>query len=284
MVHGDRWMLFSSHHAPLWATGRHVVIVYDLIALHHGDQSRMQHAFYRHLLPRVLKSATRIVAISAAVRDDLKTTYAFLAHRRIDVIPAWSHALECDDTGSLPRPVQREHVLVVGARYPHKNLSLVLDAMARIAETGTGRRLVVAGVRPELWNRTGSWCRLEELGLLTTLAFPSDKEVTDLYRRAHCLVYPSRSEGQGLPPLEALKRNCPVICSDIPVLRETCGEAAFYVDPDDSEALAALLHEICAGDRRTELAEMNRLAPGVLARFSARELTLKWRSFLDSLS
>lgn len=283
MVTRDRWMLFSSHHAPLWATGRHIVIVYDLIALQYGEQAKMQHAYYRHLLPRILRSATRIVTISGAVKDELKSTYAFLADREIDVIPAWSSALERDEPVSAPRPGEKDHVLVVGARYPHKNLSLVLDALARMAETGSGQRLVVAGVRRELWNQTASWRLLEEEGLLTALDFPSDQEVAELYERAHTLVYPSLAEGQGLPPLEALKRNCPVICSDIPVLRETCGRAAFYVDPDDSAALAVLLSDLCAGAKRAELEEMSRQAPAVLERFSARELTEKWRSFLDSL-
>lgn len=283
MVEGNGWMLFSSHHAPLWATGRHIVIVYDLIALQYGEQAKMQHAYYRHLLPRILRSATRIVTISSAVRHELKATYAFLADRRIDVIPAWSSALERDEPVSAPKPAPRDHVLVVGARYPHKNLSLVLDAMARMADRGSGQRLVVAGVRSELWNGLASWRRLEEAGLLTPLDFPSDQEVDELYQRAHCLVYPSRAEGQGLPPLEALKRYCPVVCSDIPVLRETCGGAAFYVDPDDPVALAALLDELCSGAKRTEWGEMRRRAPEVLERFSARELTVKWRALIDSL-
>ncbi|MEZ5275163.1 MAG: glycosyltransferase family 1 protein [Opitutaceae bacterium] len=280
---GQKWMVFSSHHAPLWTTGRHIVIVYDLIALRFGEQARMQNAFYRHLLPRVLRSATRIVTISGAVRDELKTVFPFLADRLIDVIPAWSESLEVKECISAPVLSRKSHVLVVGARYPHKNLSLVLDAMSQFSRTGSGQRLVVAGIRKELWNQRASWRILEEQGLLTALDFPTDSEMDELYRKAHCLVYPSLAEGQGLPPLEALKRGCPVVCSDIPVLKETCGQASFFVDPHDSRALAGLLSEICTGQRKVEIEEMTCQAPEVLKRFSNGVLTRKWRALLDSL-
>lgn len=282
-VKGDRWMLFSSHHAPLWATGRHIVVVHDLIALNHRDQARMQNVFFRYLLPRVLRSATCIVTISSSMRDELIASFPFLADRRIEVIPSWSQSLEASGTTLEQEPAQRNHVLVVGARFPHKNLSLVLDALARMAQAGTGQPLVVAGIRKDLWNDRASWRLLEETGLLTALEFPSDQEVSEFYRQARCLVYPSLAEGQGLPPLEALKRDCPVICSDIPVLRETCGRAAFYVDPDDCADLAALLTDLFAEGRKSELDDMRRHGSEVLERFGAQELKLKWRTLLDSL-
>lgn len=281
---GGALMVFSSHHAPLWKTGRHVVIVYDLISLRHPDQARMQNVFFRLLLPRVLKSATRIVTISGAVREELKGAFGFLADRKIDVIPAYSKALEAPTETPAHRPSRLRHVLAVGARYPHKNLALVLDAMALMAEKGCGERLVVAGIRRDLWSDRDSWRRLETEGLLETLDFPLDLELRELYESAHCLVYPSFDEGQGLPPLEALRRNCPVICSDIPVLRETCGRAAFFVDPRDKTALAALLTEVCQGEREADIDEMRQAASEALERFSRPELQRRWRVLLASLS
>lgn len=69
----------------------------------------------------------------------------------------------------------------------------------------------------------------------------SDAAISALYANAAALVFPSRYEGFGIPPLEAMVHACPVIASDIPVLRETCGEAAIFFDPDDAPTLARLM-------------------------------------------
>jgi len=261
-----------------------VVIVYDLISLRHPDQARLQNVFFRLFLPRALKSATRIVTISGAVRDELRLRFDFLEHRRIDVIPAYSKALQAPLERSLEQSSQSRHVLVVGARYPHKNLGLVLDAMALMAERGCGERLVIAGIRRDIWSDRDSWRRLEEEGLLEALDFPLDLELGRLSEGAHCLVYPSLDEGQGLPPLEALRRGCPVVCSDIPVLRETCGCAAYFVDPRDPVNLASLLTNLCRGTHKMEVDQMRRLASETLDRFGAPELVKQWRTLLATLS
>jgi len=155
--------------------------------------------------------------------------------------------------------------------------------MASMAEHGRGERLVVAGIRRELWSRRDSWRRLEADGLVRALDFPLDLELRRLYEGAHCLVYPSLDEGQGLPPLEALRRGCPVVCSDIPVLRETCGRAAFYVDPQDPAALASLLTDLCRGARQTEVDEMSRFASETLDRFSGPEIAERWTTLLATM-
>ena len=142
----------------------------------------------------------------------------------------------------------------------------------------------MAGIRRELWSDRNSWRRLEADGLLQALDFPLDLELRRLYEGAHCLVYPSLDEGQGLPPLEALRRVCPVVCSDIPVLRETCGRAAFFVDPQDPATLASVLTDLCRGARQVEVEEMSRRALETLKRFSGPEIVKRWTALLETLS
>ena len=59
-----------------------------------------------------------------------------------------------------------------------------------------------------------------------------DPVVADLYALADVLFLPSREEGFGIPVLEALLRRTPIVCSDLPALREVAGDAATYIDPD----------------------------------------------------
>ena len=72
---------------------------------------------------------------------------------------------------------------------------------------------------------------------------------------ADLLVMPSLFEGAGLPPLEAMASHTAVVCSDIPALKETCGDGADYFDPHDHLALAKLLNTYCRDEAaRAQLA------------------------------
>jgi glycosyltransferase involved in cell wall biosynthesis len=112
---------------------------------------------------------------------------------------------------------------------------------------------------------------------MTIIERPSDEQIRGFYGRALCLVYPSLAEGQGLPPLEALACGCPVICTDLPVLRETCGDSVKYVGLRDAEELAgeidALQKNRVANDpgRRARAEETvgKFLRPSILPRWEA---------------
>lgn len=67
--------------------------------------------------------------------------------------------------------------------------------------------------------------------------FVTDSDLSILYKKCEFFIYPSLYEGFGIPPLEAMKNGCAVIVSDIPSLKEVCTDAAFYVNPDDTESI-----------------------------------------------
>ena len=73
---------------------------------------------------------------------------------------------------------------------------------------------------------------------------PSDEVIISLYKFADLFVFPSLLEGFGLPPLEAVSLGCPVILSDIPILREIFGEAGFYFNPHSEEDLAKAILKV----------------------------------------
>ncbi len=82
----------------------------------------------------------------------------------------------------------------------------------------------------------------------TLLGRVSDDVLAGLYAGAIALVLPSRLEGLGLPPLEALSFGTPSVVSDVPGMRETLGEGALFVAPGDVAALAQALRRIAADD------------------------------------
>lgn len=84
------------------------------------------------------------------------------------------------------------------------------------------------------------------------LGYVSDEQLKGLYQNALCFVFPSRYEGFGIPPLEAMAMGCPVVVSDIAAIREVCGDAATYFDPSNADQLAKQLVAITSDGNSKE--------------------------------
>jgi glycosyltransferase involved in cell wall biosynthesis len=202
-----------------------------------------------------------------------KAVYGWTVRRSQVVITISEHAKEAlvDRLGLAPEKVRvvylavdhdvfspgedaREPFLLYPANpWPHKNHARLLEAFALVRRTHPELRLVLTG--------TGHSEPVPD-GVEIAGRVPVE-ELVSLYRRAACVVFPSLYEGFGQPPLEALACATPVACSDIPPLREVCGEAAAYFDPSSPEAIAAGIEE--ALRRAPELAAAG---PARAARFT----------------
>jgi len=77
---------------------------------------------------------------------------------------------------------------------------------------------------------------------------PKDEEIINLYKYAKAFIFPSLYEGFGLPPLEAMAIRTPVVASDIPVLKEICGDAAYFFNPYDIKTMAKAIHRVLTDD------------------------------------
>ncbi|HEV7772178.1 MAG TPA: glycosyltransferase family 1 protein [Conexibacter sp.] len=201
------------------------------------------------------RRATRVVTGSEASRQAIVAQLGVPAERVVTT----PYGL-----GSLPEPGdaargragldldRRPLALAVATDLPHKNLALLLDALAGMP----------APERPMLaFVGHGTDCgalraRARELGLehdVRLLGGISSARLEDLYAAAALLVTPTRYEGFGLPVLEAMARGVPVACSDIPVLREVAGdEAAVWLDPGDAGTIAAAMRALLAGGADVE--------------------------------
>ena len=135
---------------------------------------------------------------------------------------------------------------------PRKNVELALHVVAAMRAAGRPAGLLVTGPADSYGSGGRDYLvRLltlrRSLGLDDAAQFlaselggpPSDALVSDLFRLADALLLPSRDEGFGLPILEAALHRLPIVCSDLPALREIAGDAALYVDPDDDPAAIA---------------------------------------------
>ena len=136
-------------------------------------------------------------------------------------------------------------MLAVGTLEPRKNLPTLVAAFDAMAAEEPDVALVIGG--PDGWgaaefnaavNRASHRDRIRRLGWL------EDGARGDLLAGAAALAYPSRYEGFGFPPLEAMQAGVPVVASTAGSLPEVLGDGAVLVDPDDVDALAAALGRV----------------------------------------
>ncbi|MBT0962759.1 glycosyltransferase family 4 protein [Denitromonas iodatirespirans] len=271
---GDNRLVYSPTHHGLPAQGDQIITIHDLICLRFPSQHRPQYLFFRFGLPRLLKKCRAVFTVSETTRQDVASTYGFPLEN-IYVVPNG-----VDASAFSPDPEARAvepYLLMVGARYSHKNVDEVLD----VANHWSKRfRLVVTSCGGEY--RAALEKKVAALGLRGRVEFTdylSRADLIRLYQGCSALVYPSKWEGFGIPPLEALACGSPVIASDIPVHREVLGDAAFFVRLGDPSSWAEALEAIqtdsevagrmaVAGDRLRRFTwgqAVNALEQGLLA-------------------
>jgi glycosyltransferase involved in cell wall biosynthesis len=197
------------------------------------------------------RRATRVAVLSRAVAHDVAATYG-LSREKIDVTPLGvrTRAVEPNVTERLRerlRLANRRVVLCPAQKREHKNLLALVRALARIDQADVC--LVIPGAPTDYERELRD--EADRLGLRDRVLLPSwvsDDELEALFRIARCLVLPSLDEGFGLPVLEAMAREVPVACSDIPALREVANGAALRFDPRNVDAMAAAIRTVLQDD------------------------------------
>lgn len=191
-------------------------------------------AFYRVLHPVLGRRAARVATVTRYSASQI-ARYGIAPRDRIDVMPnGHEHALRWLPAHSAAtRPLaDGRTVLAIGSPAPHKNMDVLLGIADDLAEAGL--RLAIAGLRDSRVFRTPP-AGHDSPGVVW-LGRLSDEEIAALLRDALCLAFPSFAEGFGIPALEAMAWDCPVVASNRTSLPEVCGDAALYAAPDDPRA------------------------------------------------
>ncbi len=220
--------------APL-AHGNSLVMIHDAQTfLYPQDYSGRQARAYRRLLPWIGRRARRILTVSQFSKASL-VAHGIGSEDKIDVIHnGTDHILAVQEEASvLERHGLKRggFVLAIGSAKRYKNLHCLFQAMA--SPSPGGRRLVVAGGPDEVSYRRAGWRPPD--GTVFT-GFVSDAELRALYAAAAAFVFPSLTEGFGLPPVEAMHCGAPVVAARAGAMPEVCGDAALLVDPEDPRA------------------------------------------------
>lgn len=229
---------------------RKVITIHDLAFLiNSGWYKKSYRLLYRCLTPLSAATSLKILTVSHFSKNEI-IRLLHLKSAKIEVVynavPACFHAAQ--RVSQVDDSEQRRYVLAVSSIDPRKNFERLLKAFQLLKDSQID--LYVVGGQSRVFASLYQYENKESFEQINVKWFGrvSDDELTALYRKARCFIYPSLYEGFGIPPLEAMAMGCPVIVSDIPVLHEVCGDAALYTDPADEEDIALKIKELCSND------------------------------------
>ncbi|MBI2029527.1 glycosyltransferase family 4 protein [Candidatus Gottesmanbacteria bacterium] len=261
---------FPYFSVPLFNSHPFVVTIHDLTTLNYstGKAStlplplyKLKHIAYRFVLKNALFNSKRIIVPSNSVKKDLIKVYPQIENKiRVTY-----------EAGSLPMSdSQRQYsfepfFLYVGNSYPHKNLENAILALKLFNSDRKNKyNLVIAGKIDHFTQRLKDFAKTHKVD--KQIIFQNslnDQALSRLYLRCEGLIFPSLSEGFGLPILEAFDHGTIVCCSNIEVFRELYGSVPFYFNPLNIESIAKSMEKtsfLNAADKKKIIKEQKEIS------------------------
>jgi len=248
---------FVAPNIPILWDGNYIVTIYDLTKIEFGKQASnianpiiyaIKQAMYNFVFEKSIKNSLKIITGSESTKRKLIDRFRINSNKITTIYagPDDVYLENYKNNGKRSQDVlsrngiKKPFIIYVGNAYPYKNIPIVLKALRIISKK---IYFVYTSSRNVFVDRLVS--EAEKIGVRDSFiitGFVPDSDLARLYKAAECLVFPSLSEGFGLPGVEAMASGCPVVCSDIEVFREVYGDAAVYFDSKSATDLAKKLN------------------------------------------
>lgn len=249
---------FPHFNVPLFYFGRFIVTIHDLILLNFPTvrSTTLPPVFYwlkffayKIVISSAIRRSNRIIAVSKFTKNDILKNYHRIPEKKITVTYE-----ACDDYCFFnPKPyaeifsrygIMKPYLLYVGNVYPHKNPERLVLAFKQLEKQTPGFRLVFVGAEDYFYKRLKEFVRSEKISNIIFAGFVPDHDLDVVFKGAVAYVRPSLYEGFELPPLEAMARGVPVICSDHSCAREILEDSPAYFNGENIEDMARAMTSV----------------------------------------
>lgn len=244
IVHGPNFVV------PPARGGVELVTIHDFGPWRFPELVTPHSRSYPRLVDRAVRRGADVHCVSQFSADEavellgISRDRVHVVHNGLDASPSTGR-LQPPDPARAQSLAGGPFVLALGTVEPRKDLPTLVHALSILRREHQDVRLVVAG--PDGWGAEAFDASVVEFGVVdgvVRLGFVPEQDRVDLLAGALCLAYPSRYEGFGLPPLEAMAHRTPVVTTTAGSLPEVCGDAALLVEPGDAEAMADSIAQI----------------------------------------
>ncbi len=272
--------------APFFYRKKFVVTIHDLI--HHYFQetsatTRNEIVFglkkigYQFIIRNAIKKSKKIIVPSNFVKEDIIGHFNISPEKIVVTYEAAEE--EYFKKNGKWQTANGKFLIYVGNAYPHKNLNRLLDAF-KILTTDYGLRttkLVLVCPRDTFQKRLDHEIQVRGLGTkVAILGYQAPNDLARLFSKASAYVFPSLSEGFGIPGLNAMASGLPVVCSNSPTLKEIYTDAALYFNPNDPKDIAVKIKNVLSNTKvRSDLIEKGKEQAKKYSWRKMAQLTLK---------
>ena len=243
---------------PILYFGKVVTTMNDLTTIRFENPTKKRLVFktkqfvYRWVNKIVAHKSAALITYTEYVKNDV-AKFAKANSRKFNVINLASDFIT-DKPEELPGLIDQRFIMYIGRPLPHKNLERLVDAFALLQEKHPDLRLVLAGKTDSNYRRIARIVKKRDIENVIFTDFVTDGQLRWLYEHCAAYVFPSLSEGFGLPGLEAMSHGAPVVSSNATCLPEVYEDSAHYFDPLDVDDMARAITDVLTDDAlRAEL-------------------------------
>lgn len=247
--------------APIAGGKKRILVVHDLYRMTHPELHNWHMRLGWNLMfPLSVRASQTIVSVSEATASAFRTYYPRYADR-VEVVH------EAPALRALARPdppFPRPYLLTVSTPAATKNLPRLIAALDQLRQRG--QRLTLCWIGSDDGSVAEALRHHPSLTEFHRIGRVDEETLATYYAHAEAYICPSLAEGFCLPVVEAQSHGVPVICSDLPVLREVAGSGASYFDPEDISAIAETIGTVMGQPKL-------RLTLGEAARINVRRFS-----------
>lgn len=244
---------FGMTQQPVRYKGKTVTTIHDLTTLrfYNPDKNKLvfgvKQKVYAEVIKRAAKKSSVVITPSNFVKDDL-VKFSGISPDKVVVTYESADAITEAPT-PLPDLQNSKFIMYVGRPTPHKNLERLIDAFSSLRAKHPDLRLVLVGKKDANYSRIEAGVKKRGIDGVVFTGFTSEGQLRWLYENTQAYVFPSLSEGFGLPGLEAMVHGAPVVSSNATCLPEIYGEAAKYFDPLNVDTMADVINSVLTDEK-----------------------------------